>query len=232
LIGGNVLKKGLILYGIGCTPIVWDEFQTYFGDFAVTYAAYPHEITQAAHTVSGITKWVHARYGKERFDFIAGHSMGGIIALELAARYHMDVGTIILIEANLRPAGPFYRTLLLPANAPKYGDRLKTMFTEEAPYYTGELKASIQEGFDFSEYLFETNAAIFGVYGDRGVPDYAGRVGDLCLSRTAMERIRFRFVKNSAHMPMIENPGELAAILRDCISPQEPSAAGECRSAF
>ena len=226
------MKKGLILYGVGCTSAVWDEFQTYFGDFAVTYAAYPHEITQTAHTASDVTKWVYARYGRERFDFIAGHSMGGIIALELAARYQMSVGTVILIETNLRPAGSFYRTLLLPANTPKYGERLKAMFREEAPYYTGELKASIQEGFDFSEYLFETDAAVFGVYGDRGVPNYAGRIGDLCLSRAAAERIRFRFVENSAHMPMIENPHGLAAILRDCISPQQPPAAGECRSAF
>lgn len=226
------MKKGLILYGIGCTPTVWDEFQTYFGDFAATYAAYPHEITQAARTVSDITKWAYARYGKERFDFIAGHSMGGIIALELAVRYHMSVGTVILIETNLRPAASFYRTLLLPANTPKYGERLKTMFREEMSFYTGELAASIQEDFDFSEYLFKKNAAVFGVYGDRGVPDYAGRIGDLCLSRAAVERIRFRFVKNSAHMPMIENPGGLAAVLRDCISPQQPPAADECRSEF
>lgn len=212
------MKKGLFLYGINCTLTIWDEVKDAFLDMDVTFVEYPHEITQKAHHVSDITKRVYDAYGNAQFDFIVGHSMGGLIALELVAKYKAKCDNIIFIESNLRPAKEFYRNLMLPANMMKYGNKIKNMFNSEAPYYKDELKTSLQQKFDFTSYIYEITCKIFGIYGDRGVEHYSRRVDDLCLDKDVEERIIFKFVRDSCHMPMIENSQELTEILIKCVN--------------
>lgn len=211
------MKKGLFLYGINCTLAIWDEVKDAFQDMDVTFVEYPHEITQNAHHVSDITKWVYETYGNEQFDFIVGHSMGGLIALELVARCKVKCDNIVFIESNLRPAKEFYRNLMLPANMAEYGDKVKGMFMKEAPFYTDDLKTSIQEDFDFSPYINKISGKVFGIYGDRGIENYSTRIADLCLDKAVVKKINFKFVKKSCHLPMIESPHELASILRTCL---------------
>lgn len=211
------MKKGLFFYGINCTLAIWDKVKDAFLDMDVTFVEYPHEITQNAHHVSDITKWVYETYGNKQFDFIVGHSMGGLIALELVARYKVKCDRIIFIESNLRPAKEFYRNLLLPANMMKYGNKIKNMFKNEAPYYRDELKSSLQQRFDFTPYINEITCKIFGIYGDRGIEHYSRRIDDLCLDKDVAEKIDFKFVRNSCHMPMIENSQELTDILMKCV---------------
>ena len=211
------MKKGLFLYGINCTLAIWDEVKDALMDMDVTFVEYPHEITQNAYQVSDITKWVYETYGNDQFDFIVGHSMGGLIALELVARYKVKCDSIIFIESNLRPAKEFYRNLMLPANMIKYGDKIKNMFNSEAPYYRDELKASLQQKFDFTSYIKEITCKIYGIYGDRGIEHYSRRLDDLCLDEDVKEKIDFQFIRNSCHMPMIENSQKLTDILMKCV---------------
>lgn len=211
------MKKGIFLYGINCTVAIWDEVKDAFPDMDATFVAYPHEITSNAHQVSDITNWVYETYGNNKFDFIVGHSMGGLIALELVARYKVNCDCIVFIESNLRPAKEFYRNLMLPANMLKYGNKIKNMFNNEAPYYRDELKFSLQQGFDFTPYINEITCKIFGIYGDRGLEHYSRRIDDLCLDTDVVKKINFRFVRNSCHMPMVENPQELTNILMKCV---------------
>lgn len=211
------MKKGLFLYGINCTTAIWREVKGELLGIDATFAEYPHEITQNAYHVSDITKWVYETYENEKFDFIVGHSMGGIIALELVARYKVKCDKIIFIESNLRPAKEFYRNLMLPDNMVKYGSEIKSMFKNEAPYYREELKSSLQQKFDFTSYIHEITCKIFGIYGDRGVEHYSKRIDDLCLDKDIEEKIDFKFIRNSCHMPMIENSQELTDILIKCV---------------
>ena len=211
------MKKGLFLYGINCTLEIWDEVKDAFRDMDITLVEYPHEITQNAHRVSDISKWVFETYAEQQFDFIVGHSMGGLIALQLVASYKIKCDTLIFIELNLRPAREFYRNLMLPANMMKYGSKIKTMFQLEASYYRDDLKASLQQDFDFTPYINEITCKVIGIYGDRGVEHYSKRIDDLCLDKDIEEKIDFQFVKNACHMPMIENPQELTDILLQCV---------------
>lgn len=211
------MKKGIFLYGVNCTLGIWNEIREAFDDMNIIFVAYPHEITQQAHNISDIARWVYGEYGKEHFDFIVGHSMGGLIALELVAKYKMKCNTIILIESNLCPAKEFYKNLMLPANMTKFGDKIKRMFKNEAPYYREDLKFSLQKEFDFTPYINEISSKIFGIYGDRGIENYSKRIDDLCLENKIQQKINFKFIKNSCHMPMIENPLELTDVLIKCI---------------
>ena len=209
--------KGLFLYGANCTIQVWSEIKRFFSDFDITYVEYPHDITQNAQYVEDIARWVADKYKDEQFDFIVGHSMGGIIALELIANYGYKCDNVIFIESNLRPANIFYRNLMTNENMNLYGENILKMISNEAQFYNENLKKSLQEEFDYTEYIKNISNNIYGIYGDRGVSNYDKRIEDLCLDKSISQKIKFIFIENSCHMPMIENPQKLAKAILDII---------------
>lgn len=209
--------KGLFLYGANCTSQVWSEIKRFFSDFDITYVEYSHDITQNAQCVEDITRWVANKYKDEQFDFIVGHSMGGIIGLELIANYEYTCDKIIFIESNLRPANLFYRNLMTNENMNLYGENILKMISNEAQFYNENLKKSLQEEFDYTEYIKNISNNIYGIYGDRGVSNYDKRIEDLCLDKSISQKIKFIFIENSCHMPMIENPQKLAKMILDII---------------
>ncbi|WP_167955429.1 alpha/beta fold hydrolase [Anaerosporobacter faecicola] len=214
--------KGLVLYGANCTVEVWEKLKTHLEGEELTYVAYPHEVTEHANGVEEITKWVFDTYGKQQYDYIIGHSMGGIIGLELLSLYDMECKKVILIESNLRPAELFYRNLLTDTHMEQYGEEVVAMIRGEAPFYSSQLKEALQEEFDYTEHVKKLNVhkkdtRIFGIYGDRGVRKYERRLQDLCLDRETERKITFSFIKDACHMPMLENPVELAMCIREII---------------
>ncbi len=93
-----------------------------------------------------------------------------------------------------------------------------SMIKEESEYYGDSLITYLQKDDDFTSYVRGINAGIYGIYGDRGQVNYNNRIKDLCLPEDICKSIQFRFVKNSCHMPMIENPVELADIIKEIIA--------------
>lgn len=209
--------KGLFLYGANCTIQVWSEIKRFFSDFNITYVEYSHDITQSAQCVEDITRWVADKYKDEQFDFIVGHSMGGIIALELIANYEYKCDKVIFVESNLRPANLFYRNLMTNENMNLYGENILKMISNEAQFYNENLKKSLQEEFDYTECIKNISNNIYGIYGNRGVSNYDKRMEDLCLDKSISQKIKFIFIENSCHMPMIENPQKLAKVILDII---------------
>lgn len=208
--------RGLFLYGLHCTKRVWDEIKGRFSTDQIDYVEYPHELLEKARSVHEITSWVYETYRDQHYDFIAGHSMGGAVALELAARCQVPTKCLILIETNLRPANGFYRNFMMPENMEKHKEIL-SMVQEESKYTSKELIKSLQEDFDFTPYIAQIPGRIVGIYGDRGVKDYQGRYDDLCLDAGTLERIEFKFVPDSCHMPMIEAPEILSSLILESL---------------
>jgi pimeloyl-ACP methyl ester carboxylesterase len=209
--------KGLFLYGANCTSQVWSGIKRFFSDFDITYVEYSHDITQSAQCVEDITRWVADKHKDEQFDFIVGHSMGGIIALELIANYEYKCDKVIFIESNFKPANLFYRNLMTNENMNLYGKNILKMIISEAQFYNENLKKSLQEDFDYTECIKNISNNIYGIYGDRGVSSYDKRIEDLCLDKSISQKIKFIFIENSCHMPMIENPQKLAKVILDII---------------
>lgn len=209
--------KGLVLYGAMCTLDVWDALESNLSEHNVIFAEYPHDITEKANNVSDITQWVYETYKEESFDFVVGHSMGGTIGLELAADFNLSCDKMIFIETNLKPAKAFYRNLMLATNIQRYGEKVTSMIKGESMYYSDSLKKSVREDFDYTDYIRRINSKIYGIYGDRGQRDYSNRISDLCLDHEIASKIDFRFVEDSCHMPMIENPKALADILNSIL---------------
>jgi pimeloyl-ACP methyl ester carboxylesterase len=211
--------NALLLPGSHMTSQIWNQLKMEMPEINQSeFVNYPHEVTGTSKSVEDIASWVYETYKHRSFDYLIGHSMGGLIALVLAATYRMPCKSVILIESNLRPAAEFYRNLLLLKHRPAFGDQVMDMIRAENPFYHDALKKTVKENFDYTRYVHKTEAIIFGIYGDRGVLDHPGRISDLNLDQNTIGRIRFRFVKDACHLPMIENPKGLAHSLLECIA--------------
>lgn len=97
------------------------------------------EITQKATCLSDLTEWVSKQTEGKRYDAIIGHSLGGLIALELAAAYSLPCSRIICLDTNLKPAGTFFRNLMTKVYMEKYYAQVDNMMAAERPYYTPAL---------------------------------------------------------------------------------------------
>jgi len=204
--------KGLLLYGMKCQPWVWDQMSSDLADCDIEYVEYPAAVTRTCTSVADLTTWVQEQYLSrgQAYDFILGHSMGGLIALQLSALDGARFQKTIFVESFLRPSEPFYHNLMMDANMAVMGDRVLAMFREEDPKYTPELKASLREGFDYTEPLVNITGQVYGIYGDRGKQDRSFLLHNLDLDDQQLNRLDISFIHDACHLPMLENPHELA----------------------
>lgn len=207
----------LLLYGVNCTKKVWNLLAPYLEKYEVDYVEYPHEMTQQAKSVDDISKWVYDTYQGRSYDAVIGHSLGGIVALQLAEKYKMEFRKIIYLDTNLKPANEFYRNLMTSEHMDRYGQEILPMFQEEREFYTPNLMKEIQEEFDYTGSLKAINQNVYAIYGDRNLPDYENKIADLNLPDEALERLEITFVPNACHMMMIENPEGLYQILNSIL---------------
>lgn len=205
--------KNLLLYGMNCDVHVWDRFLKDRNETEWDVVEYPHDMLEGAQSIQDITKWVYDNYKGIHYDAIIAHSMGGILALQLALEYAFDCDKIIFIETNLKPAAPFYRNLMTPENMQRYGEEVTCMLQKEAPFYSDAIRASLQDSFDYTSLVRHCPCPVYAIYGDRGQADYENRYQDLCLDENTLEHMDICFVENSCHMPMIENPEGLNTVI-------------------
>ena len=210
--------KGLFLCGANCTVDVWSPLKEIMVGYDLTFVEYPHAIIQTASCISDITRWVYKTYSGSPYDFIVGHSMGGIITLELIANFGFNCEKIIIIESNLKPAKEHYRNLMLPENMKYLGHTIIPMLQSEAPYYGDALKRSMQEDFDYTDTVKKIDKPVYAIYGDRGQINYENKISDLGLDEVIIKHMEFSFVENSCHMPMVENPKGLVSLLTNILS--------------
>ena len=204
----------MMLYGVNCTKHIWDYINPYLRNFEIDYVEYPHDVTLNAKRVDDITEWVHKNYGHHCYDAIIGHSLGGIIALQLIAEYKMKVNKIIYLDTNLKPASEFYRNLMTQRNMEKCGESILQMLSEERKFYTAELLDSVQIDFDYTSLVNEISQDIYAIYGDRGMPEYPAKIQDFNLSAQALRHLNLVFIHDSCHMIMVENPKQLSETIK------------------
>ena len=204
----------MMLYGVNCTKDVWNHIVPYFKNFEIDYVEYPHEITSTAKKVDDITEWVYKNYNQHHYDAIIGHSLGGIIAMQLITKYKMKVDKLIYLDTNLKPANKFYRNLMTQKNMEKYGVSILQILNKERRFYTDELLESIQVDFDYSTLVNEVTQDIYAIYGDRGMSEYPDKIQDLNLSPQTLSNLNLVFIHNSCHMIMVENPKQLSEVIK------------------
>ncbi|MBT9778374.1 alpha/beta hydrolase [Clostridium sp. MCC353] len=207
----------MILYGVNCTKNIWDYINPYLSNFEIDYVEYPHDVTLNAKKVDDLTEWVYKNYGHYCYDAMIGHSLGGIVALQLIAEYKMKVDKIIYLDTNLKPANEFYRNLMTQKNMDLYGESILQMLREEREFYTAELLKSIQVDFDYTNLVNEISQDIYAIYGDRGIPGYPAKIQDLNLSAQTLNNLNLVFIHDACHMIMVENPEQLSEVIKDIL---------------
>lgn len=208
--------RGLCLHGMKCTTEIWREMADWFSQHEIELVEYPHSILQDAKTPGDLTNWFLDTY-QDSYEVIIGHSMGGIIALEAASRRPEITGNVIMIDTNVKPAGSFYRNLMMPKHETQWLNFFMKMSAQEESFYADDLKAALQKDFDYTAYIKQITYKIHVIYVDRGRPDYVQRLDDLHLETAILDRLDIRFVKDSCHLPMLENPLDLTSIIQSCI---------------
>jgi len=127
--------KGLFLYGLKCRPWIWDGMKRDLADCDIEYVAYPGDVTKRCTSVSELTAWVDEQYlfHGQAYDFVLGHSMVGLIALQLSALDGARFKKTIFVESFLKPSEPFYRNLMMEANMAAMGDRVLAWSAKKMP---------------------------------------------------------------------------------------------------
>lgn len=204
----------LFLYGVNCTKQIWDKLLPFLPTWNIEIAPYPHAVTEQATCVSDLAKWISEQTKEKQYDVIVGHSLGGLIALKLAASSNFWAGTqIVCLDTNLKPAGAFFRNLMTPEHTEQYGAQIQAMMGPERLHYTPALMQSVQGDFDYTDLLLQIENPVHLLLGDRGQADAEEHIGELHLSDAALEKLQIHFVPDSCHLPMIENSKQLADIL-------------------
>ena len=207
-------QRLLLLYGVCCTKSVWKDLAPCFADYDLDVVEYPREVTLRATRVEDLTRWVFENYNKIAYDAIVGHSLGGIIALQLVADFNMPVDRIFLLDTNLKPAEAFYRNLMIPNHLKQYGDSVLPMLKAEAAHYTPELFQAIQGEFDYTGLALRAKQKVFALYGDRDQPGYERRASDLNLPDEVLAKLNFRWIEHACHMIMMENSIGFAEVIK------------------
>lgn len=209
--------KILMLYGINCNISIWDNLKSNFINDEVDYVSYPHSLTEKVKNINELTDWVNNIYGRNEYDVIIGHSLGGLIGILLLEKNTNISKKIICIDTNFKPANEFYRNLMTDEHMKLFGDKVLSMLKEERKYSSLELIKSVQEDFDYSKNIINIKQDIYVFYGDRNNPDYSNKISDLNLSNEVLNKIKISFVKNACHMIMIENPNDLISQINEII---------------
>ncbi len=209
--------KLMMLYGVNCTVDIWNYISPYLENYEIDYVEYPHEVTLYAKKVEDISGWVYENYGHNCYDAIIGHSLGGIIALQLAAKYKMKTDKIVYLDTSLKPANEFYRNLMTQKNMEIHRKRILEMLNRERKFYSDELMKSIQDDFDYTDMVYEITQDIYALYGDRGMPEYPERIKDLNLPIKVLKRLNLIFIQDSCHFIMVENPKQFSEVIKDIL---------------
>lgn len=180
---------------------------------------YPESITKKCYTIEDISSWVFEHYfqNNQNYDFILGHSMGGMIGLYILSSrdIHCDQG--IIVETFLKPPPILFRNLIMDSNKELLEDTILTMLKKEAPNYTNELLTSLKEEFDLTEYLNRIACPLHFLYGNRGITDKDLLMNNVNLNQNHLSRINISFVDNACHFPMLENPKQFKEIFQSIL---------------
>lgn len=209
--------KILLLPGYACTSAIWRPLLAEMraeADFAVV--DWPVGLVPQFHSVSAFCDWLAGTVELANYDFIAGHSMGGIAALMLAAQGKTGRASIVLVESFITAPGIFFRNIMMPGNRSPEAQGVLSMLESEKSRYSAVLREELR-GSDLSAQVENCPVPIHAFYGDRGCGKLETVIENLAWSNKVKEKVTPAAIPDACHFPMVENAPAVAAALRRII---------------
>ena len=215
----------LFLHGFTCDPTSWryqvDCFQKDHPAFAPILPLHPGSELQAEPTVEGLAAtmldYIDEKIGAA--PVLIGHSLGGMVALQMALDSPDKVRALILVDAypTLRVA----REASLGMFGPKTPEPLRQNIQRDmsgtrarmSPAEREPLWSSI-DTWDLVPRLGEINIPVFGIYGGRD--RFSGEDAQKFKTLIALGRIpgaTIALLPGVGHFPQLERPEEFNELL-------------------
>lgn len=205
------MKRGLILPGYACKSWIWKDVKEELNQFYdFKFIDWPTNLIKDFYSLTDYATWVRDEYinSNEQWDFIIGHSMGGAVALNIAAMESVDINKIILVESFISPPQKFFQNLLMENADENLIIMVNEMLKKEQKLYCNEIRDMIRK-LDLRDLVIKLKSEIIAVYGDRGSNDSNKVLEELKWDDKIKSKISFNTISNSCHFPMLENSDEL-----------------------
>lgn len=217
----------LFIHGAGGTKSKWRQLPAYLGELPARYIDLPGHGDNHDEPCSSIEQYAERLCGQIQEDVIVvGHSMGGLIGIELAKRSNRVKGLVLVASHYQLPVHPsvldqlsqgvFPEKLFYASYSQTIDSKLLTQELEEidaVPISTTHRDYICCDQYSNGrQAVSEINVPILGLYGavDRLLPKDA---------EEALKRenawVLTESVEGSGHYMMIEQPKALSIILRN-----------------
>lgn len=208
--------NGLFLCGYGCKAWIWEKVKEDFCSSKddIKFIEWPAELISSFNNVSDFSMWVKDNFidEYEKYDFIVGHSMGGIVALMLSTMKNVNVKQIVLVESYLTSVPKFFQNVSMENSNQDIKEKVIGMLKQECKNYSSELSNKLKD-LDSTSLVEMSQSKIHCIYGDRGSKRKEAVLDELELAPNIKELIDIKIISNSCHFPMLENSEDLVKIL-------------------
>lgn len=200
------MKKLLFLPGYACTSNVWDNIRSKVmkKGFAADYVDWPKEELINFSNTYDFANWVDKQYDLKTYDAIIGHSMGGLVAIDLAEQNNFKDKEIVLVESFLKTPSKFFRNLYLESAKKSLKERIEGMLKNESVYYNKALSKRLKN-LDRTNEVASLNAKVTCIYGAREEINKEYVINQLNLAEETLDDLTIKIVSKCAHLPMLEN---------------------------
>ncbi|MGE5674917.1 MAG: alpha/beta fold hydrolase [Mycobacterium leprae] len=205
-----------LLPGFACQSWIWDELRAELAaQHDLILIDWPADHGGVYNTPGALADWAiqeHLPCGTEMF--LVGHSMGGLVALEVATQLGARVKGVALLESFLTPPSEFFRNLLMDSAPDDLRSRVTAMLACGKQESSAALRASLGR-VDYLDTAYRLAGKITALYGDRGCGDMARVRSALAWPAPLMNQVSLRLVSSACHFPMLENPKAVLGILNE-----------------
>lgn len=210
------MKQGLLLPGYACKSWIWQKVQNDLNSICqFEVLDWPTNLTPDFNSIYDFARWVKESKMNlnESFDFIIGHSMGGLVALNIAKMETNQIKKVILVESFITSPGSFFQNLMMEETPIQLTEKVTYMLQEEQKYYSEQLKHQLRE-LDMTDLVTSLNCEVIVLYGDRGCNNFEKVLTNLQWTKTLQSKISIEIINHSCHFPMLENPKKVTEILK------------------
>lgn len=200
--------------GFACRSWIWDELRDQLaGKHDLICIDWPADPGGRYNTPGALAEWAiqeHLPQGTQMH--LIGHSMGGLVAMEVATRLGAMVKGVILLESFLTPPSEFFQNLLMDSAPGDLRSRIVAMLARGKEESSDALRTSLGR-VNYLDTASRLGEKLMAIYGDRGC-------GDVTRVRLALDwpvalvnQTAPQVVANACHFPMLENPESVLRII-------------------